>query len=72
MDKDLAAAAAQGARAALAGWSPSDPDALDRLCRAMGEAVARGIERHEESAARHTALTMAGIPDDESADHWQV
>jgi hypothetical protein len=72
MDKDLAAAAANSARAILAGWSPSDPDAVDRLAHAMGQAVAAGIARHDQSSARHTAQTMAGLLDDESADHWQV
>jgi len=72
MDKDLAAAATNAAKATLAGWSPNDPNALDRLANAIGRAVARGIERHEETTARHTALTMAGLPDDESTDHWQV
>ncbi|HEY8285220.1 MAG TPA: hypothetical protein VIJ28_12630, partial [Chloroflexota bacterium] len=62
MESDLAMAATQSARAALVGWSPNDPDAVDRLARAIGQAVARGIEGHEVSAARHTALTMAGLP----------
>ncbi|MGH2390035.1 MAG: hypothetical protein ACRDIE_17705 [Chloroflexota bacterium] len=72
MDKDLAAAAAESARAALVGWSPDDQDAVDRLTRAIGLAVATGIARHDESSAVHTAQTMAGIHDEDSADHWQV
>ena len=72
MDKELAAAAATSARAILSGWSPSDPDAMDRLARAIGQAVATGIARHDESSARHTAQTMAGLLDDAGADHWQV
>ncbi|HVC81820.1 MAG TPA: hypothetical protein VNL35_15110 [Chloroflexota bacterium] len=72
MESDLAKAATQSARAALVGWSPNDPDAVDHLARAIGQAVARGIEGHEVDTARHTALTMAGLPDDESPDNWQV
>jgi hypothetical protein len=72
MDTDLATAAANGARAALTGWSPSDPDAVERLARAIGQAVAIGISRHDESSAQHTAQTMAGLADDAGADHWQV
>ena len=55
MDKDLAAAAADSARAVLVDWSPSDPNAVDRLVHAIGQAVATGIARHDESSARHTA-----------------
>lgn len=73
MHQDLTHAVTAAARAALAGWSPEQPDALDRLAAAIGEAVAAGIERHEESTARHTALAMAGLDDDEDSLHnWQV
>ncbi len=44
----------------LVDWSPSDPNAVDRLVHAnIGQAVATGIARHDESSARHTAQTMA-------------
>jgi hypothetical protein len=72
MDKDLAAAAGESARVVLLGWSPSDPNAVDRLVYAIGQAVATGIARHDESSARHTAQTMAGLEDDAGTDHWQV
>ncbi len=72
MDKDLAEAAANSVRASLVGWSPSDPDAVDRLAQAIGQAVAIGIARHDESSAQHTAQTMAGLLDEAGADSWQV
>jgi len=72
MDMDLAKAAAESARAVLVGWSPGDPDALERLTQAIGLAVAAGIARHDESSAVHTALTMAGLPEEAGTDHWQV
>ncbi len=73
MDRDLVRVASKAARAALDSWSPNDPDSVDRLAIAIGEAVAAALERHEEATARHTALTMAGLPDDDaSALNWQV
>jgi hypothetical protein len=71
--EDLAHAAAAAARTALGSWKPEDPDSLDRLATAIGEAVAEGIARHEQDAARHTALAMAGLADeDDSLLNWHV
>lgn len=73
MIDDLAHAAALAARTALGAWSPGQPDSLDRLAAAIGEAVAEGIARHEQDAARHTAMAMAGLGDeDDSLLNWQV
>jgi hypothetical protein len=70
---DLAHIAANAARASLATWSPDDPDSVERLAEAIGRAVEAGIQRHEESNARHTALAMAGMDDeDEVLFNWQV
>jgi hypothetical protein len=71
---DIANIAAAAARQALADWTPDSPDSIDRLANAIGQAVAAGIQRHEESNARHTALAMAGIHDDDEAAllDWQV
>ncbi len=71
--EDLAGIAAGAARAALEGWTSQDADSVDRLAAAIGKAVAAGIQRHEESNARHTALAMAGIDDEEDGlVHWHV
>jgi hypothetical protein len=71
--EDLAEIAAEAARSALEGWSPGDTDSVERLTTAIGMAVAAGIRRHEESNARHTALAMAGLDDeDDGLIHWQV
>jgi hypothetical protein len=72
--EDLAKIAAAAARRALADWTPDSPGSIERLANAIGRAVAAGIERHEESNARHTALAMAGIHDDDEAAllDWQV
>jgi hypothetical protein len=73
MSEDLARIATAAARAALQSWSPEDPDSLDRLARAIGEAVAAGVARHEHFAAEHTVLAMEGRGDDEvSGIDWQV
>ncbi len=40
MTSELARAAATAARAALGSWSPDQPESLDRLAAAIGEAVA--------------------------------
>ena len=71
---DLARIAANAARSALTNWSPNQTESTDRLATAIGEAVAAGIRRHEESNARHTAMTMAGLDDldEQGAEHWQV
>jgi hypothetical protein len=72
--EDLVRIATTAARLALADWSPTDVDARDRLAAAIGQAVASGIQRHEESNARHTAMTMAGLDDedDDAQVDWQV
>jgi hypothetical protein len=72
--EDLVRVATEAARMALAGWSPTDPHALEGLSSAIGQAVAAGIQRHEESNARHIASTMAGIDDDDDSGmvDWQV
>lgn len=72
--EDLVKIATDAALEALTGWSPDDKDAGSRLADAIGRAVAAGIRTHEESNARHIALTMAGLPDnsDQSLGNWQV
>jgi glucokinase len=72
--EDLAKVAANAARRALVDWSPDSSDGIDRLANAIGQAVAAAIERHEESSARHTALAMAGLDDDDETAllNWQV
>jgi hypothetical protein len=72
--EDLVRIATEAARRALTGWAPDDPRAVDNLATAIGEAVAAGIQRHEESNARHIALTMAGVGDDDATggSDWQV
>ena len=58
MNEDLAHVASDAAREALRDWSPSDPNSIDRLAAAIGEAVAACIQRQAEIEARHTALVM--------------
>ncbi len=72
--EDLIRIATDAARLALAGWSPEDPRALEDLASAIGQAVAAGIQRHEESNARHIARAMAGVGDDDDPGtfDWQV
>jgi hypothetical protein len=72
--EDLVRISTDAARYALAGWSPDDPRAIDRLAAAIGQAVAAGIQRHEESNARHIARAMAGVGDDDEtgAFDWQI
>ena len=72
--EDLIQIATEAARLALAGWSPDDPRAIDGLASAIGQAVAAGVQRHEESNARHTARAMAGVSDDDEtgAFDWQI
>lgn len=73
MSEDLARIATVAARAALESWSPENPDSLDRLARAIGEAVAAGVARHEHFVAQHTVLAMEGRADEEaSGPDWQV
>jgi hypothetical protein len=73
MREDLARVATEAARAALQSWSPADPDSVDRLARAIGEAVAAGVARHENFVAQHTVLAMEGLGDDETGGlNWQV
>ncbi len=72
--EDLIKIVTDAARLALAGWSPDEPRALDGLATAIGQAVAAGIQRHEESNARHIARAMAGIDDEDVAGafDWQI
>ncbi len=73
MSEDLARIATEAARAALQGWSPEDPDSLDRLASAIGQAVAAGVARHAHFAAQHTVLAMEGVSDADSTSlNWQV
>jgi hypothetical protein len=73
MSEDLARIATAAARAALDSWSPEQPDGLDRLARAIGEAVAAGVARHEHFVAQHTVLAMEGRADaEEGSPDWQV
>jgi hypothetical protein len=73
MSEDLARIATAAARLALDSWSPDQPDSLDRLARAIGEAVASGVARHEHFVAQHTVLAMEGRTDEEeSGPDWQV
>jgi hypothetical protein len=70
--EELARIAAGAAHAALAGWSPQDPDSADRLAGAIGEAVAAALTRHEEIRARITANRMAELTAGDSIDNWQI
>ena len=73
MNADLVKIATEAAVRALEGADPAQPDFHARLAAAIGQAVAAGIERHEMVAARHTALAMAGLSDDEGTiSDWQV
>jgi hypothetical protein len=69
---ELARIAAGAAHAALAGWSPQDPDSTGRLAGAIGEAVATALTRHEEIRARITANRMAELTTEDSINNWQI
>lgn len=70
--EELTRSATAAARAALAHWSPRDPDGAGTLAAAIGEAVATALARHEEIRARITAGRMAGIAAEDDLNNWQL